>query len=146
MTSIRVSAGTKADFDRIRDILGVDDEALMKRLLKLPEDAGTAKLGAARPTGASNGKQGLVTRYCVLPAGLKLRLRASGQEFRGVVVDGGIRVDGLKKLFKSPSGAAREALGYHIDGWAHWEYEDAGAWKPLNNLRPPDSIRRRTRK
>jgi hypothetical protein len=66
---------------------------------------------------------------------LKLRGRTKGK-----TVQARLRRDGLirfaGRLYRTPSGAARAAARYSVDGWAFWKYERApGDWVRLDELR-----------
>ncbi len=63
---------------------------------------------------------------------VKLRAQWKGKTFRATVrKDGSIRFQG--NVFRSPSNAARAAIGYAVNGWRFWTYEQApGDWVFLN--------------
>ena len=59
------------------------------------------------------------------------RHRSTDEQFVARVTKGGIEVHG--KLYKSPSQAAADTLGYPVNGWKFWRLRSTG--KLLNELR-----------
>ncbi|HUU13425.1 MAG TPA: hypothetical protein VM182_06915 [Terriglobia bacterium] len=66
---------------------------------------------------------------------IMLRARTKGKTLQARVRrDGSIRFAG--KLYRTPSGAARAAAKYSVDGWWFWKFERApGDWVRLDELR-----------
>lgn len=66
---------------------------------------------------------------------MPLRARARGTEYRAMLRRTG-HISFKGKLYDSPTGAARKALGYTVNGWAFWKYRnEQRKWVPLAKLR-----------
>ncbi len=133
---IEVSDGVALEIRRLSTLFDATEDALLRRLLKMPEtrDALIPRKEVPKPQGSN----GLLTREgLTLPAGTKLRRTYKGREYRARVDSGGIVVEGLNSKFTSPSLAAVAITRYPVNGWRFWEYfdEKRQMWLPLDNLR-----------
>src|SRR5260370_40451418 len=75
----------------------------------------------AQPAQAAARGGTLRTRQGSLPVGLRLRKVFKGQERRAAVEHHGIRLEGEKRGFLSPSLAAAAVTGYNTNGWGFWD-------------------------
>lgn len=143
---IELSEEIGTEVRRLCSIFGVSEDALFRRLLKLPDRSETSSPSAvptsgslppAQPAPRSN-FSGYLTRDGIrLPYLLELRKHFKGQEHRAKVSLDGIVVDGFQVAFTSPSLAAMAITKYNVNGWNFWEYKDpkTGGWHLLNDLR-----------
>jgi hypothetical protein len=108
---------------------------LLRRLLRLTPTGSNSlpepELATAHANHAFRTREGVRLLW-----GLQLRKVFKGKEYFAEVEPAGIRVDGIDKVFMSPSLARIAVTGYNTNGWVFWEYrDDKGQWKPLDELR-----------
>ena len=66
---------------------------------------------------------------------MPLRAQIRGKAYRAMLRRTG-HISFLGTLYDSPTGAARKALGYTVNGWAFWKYRnEQRKWVPLARLR-----------
>lgn len=66
----------------------------------------------------------------------RIRLRGTrrGRVFKASLLKNG-SISFRRKLYDSPSAAARVAVGQNCNGWRFWKYSKSGEWVSLRNLR-----------
>lgn len=133
---VDISEDVGAELKRIASMFNVSEDLVLRRLLRLPtaESSSLPEPQAAAPHQNNSYRTG---EGVGLPLNLQLRKVFKGKEYQARVEAAGIRVDGIDKLFTSPSLAGVAVTGYNTNGWVFWEYFDQSAqqWKSLNGLR-----------
>lgn len=134
---IEVTDDVGREVHRLCGMLNVTADALLRRLLKMPEhlDSALPRPQSPRPQEPN----GLRTREGVtLEEGLQLRKRYKGKAYLARVEPDGIAVEGIANRFTSPSLAGVAITGYPVNGWLFWEYFDKEMreWRALDELRP----------
>jgi hypothetical protein len=106
--------------------------AVLRRLLKLPDKANEQTVSAGRPW-SSDG--------AVLPHGTSVRMTYSQKLIEGEIVDGKWVSEG--RSFDTPSAAAsaiattKDGQNTTLNGWNYWKAKKPGSteWVSINNLR-----------
>lgn len=134
---MKISDAVSAEIMRLCSILGITEDALLRKLLKMDD--------SSQPTVASFGlikREKETADYFhtgegALPLGLRLKkVTREGQVYEAVVTKSGIEVAG-KGTFPSVSKAAGKLMGHNENGWKFWKYHDTDSdkWLPLVRLK-----------
>ena len=108
-------AMSDADSKRRAHLLGgVAELRLRRRLTRASTGVKALKGLASQRIQLRGAHKGTIHKASLLPSG-QLRYR--------------------KKLYTSPTAAARAAVGRTVNGWWFWRYKDRGRWKRLRELR-----------
>ena len=92
------------------------------------------KVARRRMRNKARRRSGTVTLAGVVDRRIALQAHYNDQKYHA-----SLRTDGMisygKKLYESPSGAARAATGASVNGWAFWKYRYKGKWIPLSQIK-----------
>ena len=123
------------DFDVFKEITArrVSEKITANDVLR--EAFGLPRIDVEKRSAAPSGGRPWVTKGVSFPDGTEFRATHKGLEYRGVVKDGALVLNGNR--FSSSSSAARSITNNSVNGWIFWECKMPGQdrWRLMKNSR-----------
>jgi hypothetical protein len=112
----------------LRRLLGIANSSSVESPASKPSNGGESSTSTSM-------QGGILTRYCTIPNGTKLRKLLKGILHEAQVREGMIFYKG--KTYDSPSAAGCIAANNSVNGWIFWEYFDEKhqQWFVLDRMR-----------